>query len=303
MLNPVHLRTLVEVIGHGSFAGAANRLGYTASAVSQQMAALEAAAGLPLFERTARSTRPTEAALAMARRAAPVFADLDAVLRAAHNAHEANVDEVTVALYASLARVVAPEILHDPHLVATGTRVRFSVHDPSAAIRALTDGDTPDLTVVYRCSSTGLAWPATLTEIGLGIERYRLLLPRAWDLHRDGAVQADALSGLPWALHHPGSSDATVMADAFRTAGILPRPLAYADDFEVFVDLVASGSAAALVPETVANAAPASTVQVDPIGLHFSRSLHALVSPTAPRAATDAVIEALRRAFERALAG
>ncbi|MEV4565419.1 LysR family transcriptional regulator [Nonomuraea sp. NPDC049419] len=53
MLKPEHLRTLREVVRLGSFAAAANRLGYTSSAVSQQMAALERETGVRLFERFA----------------------------------------------------------------------------------------------------------------------------------------------------------------------------------------------------------------------------------------------------------
>ena len=59
MLNPLHLRTLTTVLEAGSFAVAARRLGYTPSAVSQQIAALERVVRLPLFEREARSIRPT----------------------------------------------------------------------------------------------------------------------------------------------------------------------------------------------------------------------------------------------------
>ena len=45
MVNTVHLRTLLEVTRRGSFAAAAANLGYTASAVSQQMSALERETG------------------------------------------------------------------------------------------------------------------------------------------------------------------------------------------------------------------------------------------------------------------
>ncbi|MER7083936.1 helix-turn-helix domain-containing protein, partial [Saccharopolyspora kobensis] len=55
MLNPIHLRTLQECVRTGSFAEAGRALGYTASAVSQQMVLLERAIGSALFERSARS--------------------------------------------------------------------------------------------------------------------------------------------------------------------------------------------------------------------------------------------------------
>ena len=83
MVNPVHLRTLLEVTRLGSFAAAAARLGYTASAVSQQMSALERDTGVRLFQRSARSVVPTEAAMVMARHAAKVLTDIEALMAAA----------------------------------------------------------------------------------------------------------------------------------------------------------------------------------------------------------------------------
>src|SRR5580704_3350207 len=59
----VHLlATLQAVHRTGSFALAARELGYTPSAVSQQIAALEKDTGLVLFEREARAVRATAAA-------------------------------------------------------------------------------------------------------------------------------------------------------------------------------------------------------------------------------------------------
>jgi DNA-binding transcriptional LysR family regulator len=70
VVNPVHLKTLLEVTRLGSFAAAAATLGYTASAVSQQMSALERETGVTLFQRSARAVIPTEAAVVMTRHAA-----------------------------------------------------------------------------------------------------------------------------------------------------------------------------------------------------------------------------------------
>src|SRR6478752_6021680 len=83
LINPVHLRTLVEVVRLGSFAAAATRLGYTASAVSQQMSALERDTGVALLQRSARSINPTEAAVVMTQHAAKVLTDIDALVAAA----------------------------------------------------------------------------------------------------------------------------------------------------------------------------------------------------------------------------
>src|SRR6202142_633687 len=61
MLNVNRLRILIEVANHGSFSAAADALSYTQSAVSQQVAALEAETGVTLLERLPRGVRLTPA--------------------------------------------------------------------------------------------------------------------------------------------------------------------------------------------------------------------------------------------------
>ena len=60
MLDPRRLATLEAVLRTGSFAAAAEELGYTQSAVSQHIGELERATGLRLLER--RPVRATPAA-------------------------------------------------------------------------------------------------------------------------------------------------------------------------------------------------------------------------------------------------
>ncbi len=56
---PRHLAALVAVHQHGSFANAADALGFTQSAISQQIAQLERHAGISLFDRP-KGPRPAE---------------------------------------------------------------------------------------------------------------------------------------------------------------------------------------------------------------------------------------------------
>src|SRR5258708_1398179 len=63
------LRVVLEVARSGSFSAAAERLEYTQSAVSRQVAVTEKAAGAPLFERHARGVRLTAAGEVLVRHA------------------------------------------------------------------------------------------------------------------------------------------------------------------------------------------------------------------------------------------
>ena len=79
--SPTGLRVLREVAQSGSFTAAARVLGYTQSAVSRQVAALEAVAGRALFERRRDGVVLTPAGARLLARAVRVLDELDAALR------------------------------------------------------------------------------------------------------------------------------------------------------------------------------------------------------------------------------
>jgi DNA-binding transcriptional LysR family regulator len=72
------LRVVVDVARRGSFTATADALGYTQSAVSRQVGAMEAAVGSPLFERWARGVRPTPACEALLKHARHIVVHLEA---------------------------------------------------------------------------------------------------------------------------------------------------------------------------------------------------------------------------------
>lgn len=298
MLNPIHLRTLLEVVRLGSFAAAANRLGYTASAVSQQMAALENDAGVRLFERSARSVRPTEAAVVMAAHATTVLADIDRLLEAAGSAAERPHTELRVSVYPSLARVLLGRLLRSPEWLAAEVELRLSVRDPSPAIQALRRGEETDVTLVYWVGDGGLTWPRSAQAIRLGADPMRVVVPTAWRLHGQGAVAVDQLAGRPWILHHPGSSDAAVIDAVLDEHRLRPRAVARCDDFAVTLEIVATGYAATLMPEVALGDIPAGVEVLDVPEVTLAREVYALVSPTAPARQTELFLSILRAVWD-----
>src|ERR1700758_3970353 len=78
MLNAARLRVLSEVARRGSFSAAAEALSYTQSAVSQQIASLEAETGVTLGERHPRGVRPTAAGQRLVEHTEGILAQLQA---------------------------------------------------------------------------------------------------------------------------------------------------------------------------------------------------------------------------------
>src|SRR5262250_2849915 len=79
-------RTFVTVCRLGSLSAAAAELGYTQSAVSRQIAALERQVGVPLAERHARGVRPTAAGEAFRYHAQAAVNEAERAIRAARDA-------------------------------------------------------------------------------------------------------------------------------------------------------------------------------------------------------------------------
>ncbi|MHA7221627.1 LysR family transcriptional regulator [Arthrobacter sp. RHLT1-20] len=277
MINPVHLRTLVEVTRLGSFAAAATRLGYTASAVSQQMSALERDAGVELFTRSARSIHPTEAALVMTRHAAKVLTDIEALLAAASRTGDTTRQELRLGIFPSLATYVLPRVLENPAWKKLGIDLRVSVAEPAQTIQGLRSGGELDVALVYQVGQSGLAWPHSVKRQWIGDDDFRVVLPAAWGIGTESKVAADHLSDMPWIVHHPGTSDATVIERLFASCNLHPRVVAYSDDFHASVEMAAAGLGAALVPELALRHRPAGVVVLDVPEIRLARNVFALL--------------------------
>src|SRR5579863_9239040 len=78
MFNVARMRVLREIAQHGSFSAAAQSLSYTQSAVSQQIAVLEAETGTALLERLPRGVRLTGAGRTLVEHTEGILAQLEA---------------------------------------------------------------------------------------------------------------------------------------------------------------------------------------------------------------------------------
>ena len=105
------LRVVHEVARQGSFSAAAVALGYTQSAVSRQVGAMESAAGTTLFERLARGVRPTAAGEVLARRAARILGEVDGALEEVSGVRDRLAGRMVVSAFPAAAAVLLPRAI------------------------------------------------------------------------------------------------------------------------------------------------------------------------------------------------
>ena len=100
------LRVLREVALRGTVTAAAGSLGYTPSAVSQQLSALERESGVTLLERAGRRVRLTDAGQVLVQRTEPVLAALEEAQAALEESRDSIAGELRIAAAGSVARAL-----------------------------------------------------------------------------------------------------------------------------------------------------------------------------------------------------
>ncbi len=124
------LRVLGAVTEARSFTLAAEALGYTQSAVSKQMNALELATGAVLFRRVPRGVELTTAGHVLAARAAVILDELDAARREVTELTDAVSGKVVLGAFPTAAMRLVPAVIRQLRLDHPALTVEF--HDASS---------------------------------------------------------------------------------------------------------------------------------------------------------------------------
>ncbi|TCN31707.1 DNA-binding transcriptional LysR family regulator [Kribbella orskensis] len=252
MLDLRRLRLLRELDARGTVHGAARALGYTPSAISQQLTVLEREAGAKLLERTGRNVRLTDAGRVLVRHAATLLDGMEAAeaeVAAIAAGHPAGVVRVS-AFQSAFLRIVAPAVAAlarshpDIRVEVTEAEVEESV--PALRLRQL------DAVVGDEYSGQPRPVHSDLIRESLVREQVRVVLPETHPQASQSRVRMAQLADARWAACQPGTGHREMQIRACRELGGFEPDLRYAsDDFLILVELVRTAGACALLPDLV----------------------------------------------------
>jgi len=261
MLNLDRLRALHAVSAHGSIIAAAETLNVTTSAVSQQLAKLEAETGQTLLERHGRGVRLTDAAVALVSRTQRVLSLLEEA-EAELDGNDADVaGRVTIAAFATAARGLAPQAIAALRKKHPQLSITFHEQEPHESIPKLVRRDV-DLIVINDWENAPLALPEGLTKAPLFDDIADIALPPGHRYSGAKSVKLNQLSGEEWIAWPGGSICHDFLLHTLRKNGHEPRITHTAGEYATQLALVAAGLGACILPRLGRGPVPAGVTVV-----------------------------------------
>jgi DNA-binding transcriptional LysR family regulator len=292
------MRVLREVAERGSFTAAASALGYTQSAVSRQVAALESALGVRVFERNRAGVRLTGHGRTVLRHATAALDEIDAARRAV-GGPAPSVEPVRLGAYPAAGAVLLPRVLAALRHAYPQIDVTTREASTPALVRALRAGSL-DLAVVavpppFRALDTES--PELVVRL-IAETELRVAVPASHPLAREDAIDLERLRGQRWIASPSAAGE--VLLGVWPGLGGRPRVAHTTRDWLAKLQLVAAGCGLTTVPYAMLPLVP-DGVRVLPVrgGPRERRRVLTARMPGRRPAASRIVEEALRDAAAR----
>lgn len=239
-----HLEALAAVAEEGTFRNAADLLGYSQAAISQQISALEAAIGQRVFDRPGgpKPVTLTPVGRILLRHARPILERLDT----ARTEIDDLVSGTRGRLVCGTFESISVELL--PHIV------RRMLHEsPQLQIRAIEEDDNPQLLEHLRegdVDVTFLTGPVAepgIELIELGTDPFVAVVPNDPAFADFTAFPLSRLVPTGLIGEHHGVTQARI-EDALRSSGVAPRYVFRTNDNAAMQAMVRAGMGAAVMP-------------------------------------------------------
>jgi len=285
------LRVLRAVVADGSIQGAAASLGYTPSAISQHLTALQKETGLRLLQRSGRGIEPTVAGRAVAAEAARIFerlADLESLVA---DLRAGRVGALSVSYFASAGAVWIPPAVATIAREFPRLRLDLRLIELLAA-----DSGAPDVEIAVDGAESGGI--AGYQVHPLLTEPYLAVVPVTSALARRAQVDLAELRDQAWVDNDVARGPCRqAVLDACSTVGFSPAFHIETQDYPTAIRFVAEGMGITVIPRLGLDALPDSVVAVPIVNPTPRRSISVRVRDTA--ANHPAVIRMLELLDER----
>ncbi|MGQ0842247.1 LysR family transcriptional regulator [Actinokineospora sp.] len=280
------LRVFVHVARLGSFTAVGPVLGYTQSAISRQIAALEDEAGMQLFDRLPRGVRLTEPGRRLLGHAEAVLGQLDAARRELSDLRDLTIGRLRIGAFSTADAVLVPRAV-----------AAFLAAHPGLEV-VLREGVTPDLLTQLADGEADVAvvsFPSARRIDGFDLhelceDQMYVALPRDHRLAAAPTLRLADLSDENWIAGSTRPED-TLISSCLRT-GFRPRIGFIARDWIAKQGFVAAGVGITMIPALIADTvrsdialsalhpddvSPRLVYAATPSGLTTSPSTHAFL--------------------------
>ena len=249
----LELRMLRQVAADGSFATAASELGYTQSAVSRQMAALERAVGETLFERGRRGVVLTPAAEIVLRGAGRALAELETTTQQLAGLRDRVAGRLSMGAFPSACAALLPRAVAALRADHPALQVVIDEAATPVLLRRLRAGRL-DLAVVVVGTVFADHDISGLSEHALPTVGLRIAVPVEHRLARRGTIQVHDLADERWiaGVGAPGEPQFGAWPNVKN-----PRIAHSVRHWSTRLGLVAAGQGISVLPGTMTFAVPA----------------------------------------------
>jgi DNA-binding transcriptional LysR family regulator len=248
MLNVNRLRILVEVANRGSFSAAADALSYTQSAVSQQVAALEAETGVTLLERLPRGVRLTPAGEVLLKYAEGIIARLHAAEAEMAAIAGLRGGQLRMASFPTAGATLMPLAIAIFRAQHPEVELTLAEGEPEEIAPRLSAGEF-DIALLFEFEGTSESLGPDLSRLPLFEDPMFLALPADHPLSRRRTLRLENLRAEAWIQTSASSPCAQHVVRSCHAAGFEPIVSFESDDYQTVQGLVAAGVGVALIPK------------------------------------------------------
>lgn len=243
-MTTVQLQALLAVMRHGSASAAAKELGYTTSAISQQLMNLEKAMGVQLFERGPRSMQITPAGEEMAGHAADILGEIALAGDRMQAFAEADRGRLRIAAAGSAAAQLLPRAVSRLTATHPGADITMVLPGERMGVRQAVENGTADVGIEYAHDADDPTGSVRATE--LFREEFVVLGRDQGEsgMRADLAEFADCV----WIAPEAGSDQDALFVRAARAHGFTPRVRFRSEDVDVTRGLIREGLGVAMLP-------------------------------------------------------